>query len=91
MLKVVYRTEVFADGRCYVGVCPELNVTSFGDTPEDARDSLKEAVDAFFEGCKLLGTLEETLEESGFERNGDAWRLRRRVIESEARTAIPLD
>ena len=88
MMKVVYRMEVFADGRCYVGVCPELNVTSFGDTPEDARDSLKEAVEAFFEGCKLLGTLEETLEESGFERNGDAWRLRRRVIESEAVSAL---
>ena len=84
MPKIVYRMEIFEDGRQYVGVCPELNVTSFGDTPEDAKDSLKEAVEAFIDGCKLLGTLEE----SGFEMNGDAWKLRRRVIASEAVNAL---
>ena len=88
MPKIVYRMEIFEDGRQYVGVCPDLNVTSFGDTPEDAKDSLKEAVEAFIAGCKLLGTLEETLEESGFEMNGDAWKLRRRVIASEAVSAL---
>ena len=88
MPKIVYRMEIFEDGLHYVGVCPDLNVTSFGDTPEDAKDSLKEAVEAFIAGCKLLGTLEETLEESGFEMNGDAWKLRRRVIAGEAVSAL---
>ena len=88
MPKIVYRMEIFEDGRRYVGVCPKLNATSFGDTPEDASDSLKEAVEAFIAGCKLLGTLEDTLEESGFERNGDAWKLRRRVIAGEAVSAL---
>ena len=32
MTKIVYRTEIFAEGGCYVGICPELNVSSFGDT-----------------------------------------------------------
>ena len=88
MPKIVYRMEIYEDGRQYVGVCPELNVTSFGDTSEDAKDSLKEAVEAFIDGCNLLGTLEETLEESGFEMNGDAWKPRRRVIASEAVSAL---
>ena len=88
MAKIVYRMEIFEDGRNYVGVCPELNVTSFGDTPQDAKESLKEAVEAFFDGCKMLGTLDETLEESGFEKKGDAWKLRQRVIASEAVSAL---
>jgi predicted RNase H-like HicB family nuclease len=44
--------------------CPELNVGSFGDTPEEARASLVEAVQCFLEGCEELGTLEEVLEEA---------------------------
>ena len=56
-----------------MGLCPELNVSSFGDTPDEAERSLGEAVEAFIEGCILLGTLDEVLRESGFEtENGPA-------------------
>jgi predicted RNase H-like HicB family nuclease len=88
MSEVIYRTEVFQEGEQYVGLCPELNVSSFGDTPEEAKRSLQEAVDAFFEGCDLLGTLVEVLEESGFTKEGDVWRLRERAIE-EAAAMLP--
>ena len=77
--KLIYRAEVFKEGDAYVGLCRELDVSSFGDDPEDAMDSLREAVEAFLEGCEHLGTLEEVLKESGFELNGDAWRLRERI------------
>ena len=65
MAELIYRTEVFPEGEQYVGLCPELNVSSFGDTPQEAKDSLQEAVEAFLEGCEMPGTLEEVLEESG--------------------------
>ncbi|MBI5115494.1 type II toxin-antitoxin system HicB family antitoxin [Candidatus Poribacteria bacterium] len=51
----------------YVGLCPELNVSSYGDTPEEARESLKEAVSLFLEECEHMGTLKDILEEAGFE------------------------
>lgn len=33
----------------YVSLCPELDIASQGDTIEEARDNLKEALELFFE------------------------------------------
>jgi len=37
------------EGDGYVSLCPELDIASQGDTIEDARDSLREALELFFE------------------------------------------
>lgn len=37
------------EGDGYVSMCPELDVASQGDTIEQARDNLIEAVELFFE------------------------------------------
>lgn len=66
MASVVSAAEIFPEGNVFVGLSRELNVSSFGTTPDEARASLQEAVEAFFEGCELLGTLNEVLEESRF-------------------------
>ena len=86
MTKVIYKAEVFEEDGVYVGLSPELNVSSFGDTPQEATDSLQEAVELFLEGCESLGTLEEVLEESGFKKEGDTWRLRERITEEKVAT-----
>ena len=49
-----------------VAVCPEFNVSSFGDTPEAATASLHEAMRLFFKECERMGTLEIVLEEAGY-------------------------
>jgi predicted RNase H-like HicB family nuclease len=33
----------------YVSLCPELDIASQGDTVEEARDNLREALELFFE------------------------------------------
>lgn len=33
----------------YVSLCPELDIASQGDSVEQARDNLKEAIELFFE------------------------------------------
>ncbi|NJD55049.1 MAG: type II toxin-antitoxin system HicB family antitoxin [Nitrospirae bacterium] len=33
----------------YVSLCPELDIASQGNTIEEARDNLKEAIELFFE------------------------------------------
>ena len=86
MTKVFYKVEIFWEGHCYVGLCRELDVSSFGDSPEDARESLQEAVETFLEGCESLGTLNEVLEESGFETINGAWQLRERITVNEVAT-----
>jgi predicted RNase H-like HicB family nuclease len=37
------------EGNVYVSLCPELDIASQGDTIEQARDNLKEAVELFLE------------------------------------------
>jgi predicted RNase H-like HicB family nuclease len=37
------------EGDGYVALCPELDVASQGDTVENARENLKEAVELFLE------------------------------------------
>jgi predicted RNase H-like HicB family nuclease len=37
------------EGDGYISLCPELDVASQGDTIEQARDNLREALELFFE------------------------------------------
>ena len=37
------------EGSAYVSLCPELDIASQGDTVEQARDNLQEALGLFFE------------------------------------------
>ena len=37
------------EGTGYVSICPELDIASQGDSVEQARDNLKEALELFFE------------------------------------------
>ena len=37
------------EGDSYVSLCPELDIASQGDTVQEARTNLKEAIELFFE------------------------------------------
>jgi predicted RNase H-like HicB family nuclease len=37
------------EGDGYISLCPELDIASQGDTVEEAKDNLREAVELFFE------------------------------------------
>lgn len=52
-----YTSQLFEEDGHIVTLCPELNVSSFGDTPEEALASLQEAVTLFLEECQRMGTL----------------------------------
>jgi predicted RNase H-like HicB family nuclease len=39
------------EGNGYVALCPELDIASQGDTIEEARNNLKEALELFFESA----------------------------------------
>lgn len=83
--QVVYRAEFFREGDLYVGLAPELGVSSFGETLDDAKCSIQEAVNAFLEECKTMGTLEEVMEEAGFVKKGKQW-LPRQPVTAELLT-----
>jgi len=63
---IQFTCQLFREGDQIVSLCPELNVSSFGDTPEEAEAALREAVTLFLEECERMGTLNEVLEEAGY-------------------------
>jgi len=80
--RIEVRIEIFQEGELYVGLCPDLDVSSFGETPENAKQSVQEALEAFFEECEVIGTLSEVLQEAGFIQKDGNW-LPRQPISSE--------
>ncbi|MBW1941162.1 MAG: type II toxin-antitoxin system HicB family antitoxin [Deltaproteobacteria bacterium] len=65
-MNILCKIEIFQEEGIFVAVAPELNVSIYGETVQDAKKSLAEALNAFFEECQNMGTLDEVLEESGF-------------------------
>jgi len=49
MRTVHFTALIEQEGDGYVALCPELDIASEGDTVEEARMMLKEAVELFFE------------------------------------------
>jgi len=79
MTSIPYTSQLFEEDGQIVALCPELNVSSFGDTPAEALASLQEAVTLFLEECQQMGTLEMVLEEAEYRRDPIApqrWILR---------------
>lgn len=66
MIHIPYTSQLFDEDGQFVAFCPELNVSSYGDTPEKGLTALQEVVTLFLEECKEMGTLEMVLEEAGY-------------------------
>ena len=73
MDRIVYQIEESRAGSSWAAHCPELEVTAFGDTQDDARAALRRQVSDYLEDCDDIGILEEVLIEAGFYDNGEAW------------------
>ncbi len=80
-MQITVHIDYFHEDGVIVALCPELQVSSFGETLEEAEKSIKEALELFFEGCEGMGTLHEVLEESGFASVGDKW-VRRQPVKT---------
>jgi predicted RNase H-like HicB family nuclease len=73
--RILYQVEESPAGKGYQAFCPELVITGFGDTPEEARNALRSQVVAYLEDCDQMGNLEEVLMEAGFyyDRDDEVW------------------
>ena len=58
--------EEFREGGVYVAGCKPLQVYSQGNTREQARENVREALTFFVTSCYERGTLERVLLDSGF-------------------------
>jgi predicted RNase H-like HicB family nuclease len=54
----------------YVSLCPELDITSQGDSIEQARDNLQEALELFFE-CASAEEIQQRLHDEVYVTQGE--------------------
>lgn len=59
MKKFNLTAVIWQENDVYVSKCPELEVASAGDTPKEALENLKEAVELYLENAEKLGMMED--------------------------------
>ena len=72
-MNIEYTAHIWKEGSQYVAHAMPLDVMSSGQTPEEARKALDEAVHLFLVTAVDMGNLEEILQESGYERKQGTW------------------
>ncbi len=66
-MKIRLTEEIWKEGNMYVSYCPELDIASCGESVEQAKKNLKEAILINIEETKKMGTFDCFLQEAGFE------------------------
>lgn len=55
MRQLNFTAVIWKEDVGYVSKCPELGVASAGDTPDEARRNLQEAISLYLENAEELG------------------------------------
>ena len=80
MFQIEFDGIVFKEGEIFISYCPKIDVSSCGNTVDEARTNLKTAVRLFFEEAAKMGTVEDILIESGYKQiNLNRWATPRLV------------
>lgn len=83
MTRIEFDGIVFLEGKTYVAYCPELDVSSCGDTIEKARKNLITAVRLFLEEAEKMGALEDILNEAGYRKDKAGGWVSPRIMATE--------
>ncbi len=66
--------KIWPEGKHYIAFSPELEIASQGKNPEHALKRIREAIEAFLEETKKMGTFEEVLKTAGFVKKKKEWK-----------------
>jgi predicted RNase H-like HicB family nuclease len=72
-INVEYTTQIWQEGNQFVAHAMPLDVMSSGQTVEEARQALVEAVQLFLLTAADINTLDEVLQEAGYELRQGKW------------------
>ncbi len=73
-MQIDFTVHIWKERDQFVAHAMPLDVASSGPTPEASRAALDEAVLLFLQTAEAHGTLQEVLEEAGYEHDNQAWR-----------------
>ena len=57
MSQLVYQSVVYKEGKYYVAQCLNIDVSSFGDSEQEALANLQEALELYLEDAPSLPTI----------------------------------
>ena len=70
---LTFTLQVFREGKLFVAYNPELDVSSCGESVEESKANLHDAVRGFLKSAHKHGTLPKILEEAGYIHKQDRW------------------
>jgi predicted RNase H-like HicB family nuclease len=70
---IEYTVHIWKEEKQYIAHAMPLDVISAGHNPEEARKALDEAVHLFLVTAAEMGTLDDVLQESGYEFRQGGW------------------
>ncbi|MCP1715269.1 putative RNase H-like HicB family nuclease [Methanocalculus alkaliphilus] len=59
MGKIQLTVIIWEEEGLYVSKCPEIEVASCGNSPQEALDNIHEAINLYIENARALGMMEE--------------------------------
>ncbi|KUG18974.1 hypothetical protein ASZ90_011313 [hydrocarbon metagenome] len=59
MAKMLLTVIIREEEGVFVSRCPELEIASCGDSPQDALDNIREAIELYLENARALDMLQE--------------------------------
>lgn len=72
-MRIEYTVQIWKEGSQYIAHAMPLDVMSSGNSPGEAGKALREAVSLFVRTAREMGTLEEVLEDCGYELRAGDW------------------
>jgi len=68
-MQLKFSIQIWKKGTWFLASCPELDFISQGNNRAEAQKNLMEVIEIQFEEMTKMGTLEDYLEECGYELN----------------------
>ena len=59
MTKMRLTVSIWEEEGVYVSRCQEREVASCGDSPQDALDTIREAIELYLENARVLGIIQD--------------------------------
>ena len=79
-MKLKLTEELWKEENMYVSYCPELDIASCGETMDQAKKNLGEVILINLEEAQKIGTLENLLQEAGFDENQGIFSIRKELV-----------
>ena len=83
MVPINFDIIVFKEDETYIAYCPELDISSCGESIEHAKKMLKTSVRLFIEEAEKMRTLEDILEESRYKKDASGRWLPPKLLATE--------